>query len=177
MSNEEILHTVIEVMDGYNYFDSGFVIGELISDILSIFGKEDSNDIVVGVLSELEYIEDQSTQDDFFKTGIRLEDLRDSLSNGDVPKIITEKNLVFRKAISTMQNATKRAELNNLIRDTLKKDGEHERVETFKRRLVCLCKEFNVNLIPEDREGCIILHEGFSSEIMSHLLEDMYYER
>lgn len=179
MSNEEtvqkIIDRIIDVMDSYDYFDTGFIVSDIIDQIVTEF--DERNDTVVGVLEELSYINDLASEENFVEIGNRLECLKEILIKGDVPKVITNKTLVSKKAISIMQNTTKRNELNNIIRDTLKKDGERERVETFKRHLVCLCEKFNFSLKHEDAEGCLVIHNGFNSEVMRRLLKDTYYER
>lgn len=183
MRNEEtvqkIIDRIIDVMDSYNYFDTGFIVSDIIDQIVTEF--DERNDTVVGVLEELSYINDLASEENFVEVGNRVECLKDNLITNDIPKIVADKNLVLGKVFNTLSDRRKREELDCIIRDTLKKDGkkdgERERVETFKRRLVCLCIEFNVSLISEDREGCIILHEGFNSEVMRRLLKDMYYER
>lgn len=180
MTNEEIIQKIISIFDSYEWYAGAYIVSDIKTDIVSVFGEGEINDIVVCILSELEYLEEQSNEDDLFKTGRILEDLRDlrdSLANGDVPKIITDKNLVLGKVFNTLRDRVKREELNNIIQEALGKERDSERVEEFKRQLVCLCEKFDFSLIPEDREGCFIVNAGFNSEVMSRLLEDTYYEK
>ena len=125
MGNEEILDRIIDVMDSYNYFDQGFALSDVIVDIVSLC--DESDDIVVGVLEELSYIYDMSTEEDFFTVGRKLEDLRDSLVVGDIPKIVTNKNLVLDKVFRDLKkDPVKKSELNSVIREVLKADKESE---------------------------------------------------
>lgn len=117
MSNEEILDRIIDVMDSYNYFDQGFDLSDIIVDIVSLF--DESNDIVVGILEELYYINDLVNEDNFFDIGRKLEVLRDNLVNMDIPKIVTDKNLVLGKVLDGLKDTSMRFELDMIIRETL----------------------------------------------------------
>lgn len=177
MSNEEtVLDTVIDIFDSYELYQGSFIVGDIISDIVNVFGGED-NDIVVGVLEELSYIDDMSIEEDFFTVGRKLEDLRDSLIVGDIPKIVTDPNLVLDKVFrDLMKDPVRKAELNSVIREVLEKDKERERVEVFVCRLISLCQDFDLSLMHEDTEGSFIIKKGFNFNNINSLMSAYYDE-
>lgn len=120
MSNEEIVQKIIDIIESHNLYQGDFIVSDITTDIVSIFGEE-SNDIVVGVLEELSYINDQSAEENFIETGNRLECLSDNLVKGDIPKIITNKNLVLGKVFEGLKEPSRRFELDMLIRESLER--------------------------------------------------------
>lgn len=120
MNNEETVQKIIDIIGTHNLYQADFIVSDITTDILSIFGEE-SNDIVVGVLEELNYISELITEENFVEIGNRLECLRDNLINGDIPKIITNKNVVLGKVFEGLKEPSSRFELDMIIRETLAK--------------------------------------------------------
>lgn len=119
MSNEETVQKIIDLFDCREFYESKLVVGELITEIVSVFGEE-SNDVVVGTLEELAHINDLVSEENFVEIENRLNCLRDNLVNGDIPKVIINKNLVISKVFrDLMKDPVKKAELNRVIRETL----------------------------------------------------------
>lgn len=118
MNNEETVEKIIEVFDSYNLYEGDFIPSCIVRDIVSVFGEED-NDVVSGVLSELDYIDNLITEENFVEIGNRLECLRGNLITRDIPKIITNTNVVLGKVFKVLKEPSRRFELDMIIRETL----------------------------------------------------------
>lgn len=118
MNNEETVEKIIKVFDSYNLYEGDFVPSCIVRDIVSVFGEE-GNDVVSGVLSELDYIDNLITEENFVEIGNRLECLRGNLISSDIPKIITNTNVVLGKVFESLKDPVRKAELDGIIHDAL----------------------------------------------------------
>ena len=119
-NSNEVIDRIVEVFDSYDVYEGNFIVSNIVTDIVSIFGER-GNSIVEGVLLELDYINDLVNEETFIQVGNRLERLRDNIANGDIPKVRTNKNLIAKKAFSMVKDPSKRAELDRILYEALER--------------------------------------------------------
>ena len=119
-NSNEVIDRIVEVFDSYDLYEGSFVVSNIVTDIVSIFGER-GNSIVEGVLLEIDFVNDLITEENFVQIGNRLSCLRDNIANGDIPKVSTNKNLIAKKAFSMVKDPSKRAELDRIFYEALER--------------------------------------------------------
>lgn len=120
-NSNEVIDRIVDVFDCYDLYEGSFVVSNIVTDIVSIFGEGSSNSVVEGTLLELDYINDLLNEKNFIQIGNRLECLRDNIVNGDIPKVSTDRNLIAKKAFSMVKDPSKRAELDRILYEALER--------------------------------------------------------
>lgn len=119
-NSNEVIDRIVEVFDSYDVYEGNFIVSNIVTDIVSIFGER-GNSIVEGVLLELDYINDLVNEETFIQIGNRLNCLRDNVVSGDIPKVSTNKRLIVKKAFDILRDPIKRAELDRILYEALER--------------------------------------------------------
>ena len=120
-NSNEVVEKIVEVFDSYDFYEGNFVVSNIVTDIVSVYGEGSGNSVVEGTLLELDYINDLINEENFIQIGNRLNCLRDNIVNGDILQVSTDKNLIVKKAFDILKDSTKRGELDRIIYEALER--------------------------------------------------------